>query len=47
MPRYPQPKAEIMAGQRALSASTQELPEDLPDVVVGPATATEIGWVRR
>jgi hypothetical protein len=47
VPRYPQPKAEIMAGQRALSATTREMPEDLPDVVVGRATAAEIGWVRK
>ena len=43
-PRYPQPQAEIMAGQRALSASESEMPESLEDVVVGSATAREINW---
>ncbi len=44
-PRYPQPKAEIMAGQLALSATEHEMPDGLPEVVVGPRTATEIGWI--
>ena len=46
-PRYPQPKAEIMAGQRPLSATEQEMPDDLRDVVVGDVTAREIGWLRK
>jgi hypothetical protein len=45
-PRYPQDKAEIMAGRRALSATENEMPDDLREVVVGPATAREIGWTR-
>jgi hypothetical protein len=46
-PRYPQDKAEIMAGQRAVSPQEHEMPGGLRDVVVGPATAREIGWTRR
>jgi len=43
-PRYPQRYAEIMAGQRALSATEQEMPATLRSVLVGPVTAEEIGW---
>jgi hypothetical protein len=43
-PLYPQTATEIMAGRRALSASESEMPDSLRDVVVGPATAREIGW---
>lgn len=46
-PLYPQPRAEIMAGQRALSAQDSEMPQALRDVVVGPATAAEIRWTHR
>jgi hypothetical protein len=46
-PLYPQPMAEIMAGQRALSAGQSEMPRTLRDVVVGPATAAEIRWTHR
>lgn len=46
-PRYPQDNAEIMAGQRAISPQEHEMPSGLRDVVVGPATAREIGWTRR
>ena len=46
-PRFPQPKAEIMAGERPLTASTQQMPEDLRDEAVGPKTALEIGWTKR
>ena len=43
-PRYPQLRAEIMAGRRALSEQDFEMPSDLRDVAVGPATALEIRW---
>jgi len=43
-PRFPQQRAEIMAVRRALSASESEIPASLEAVVVGPATALEIGW---
>lgn len=43
-PRYPQTSAEIMAGRRALSPTSFEMPANLQDVVVGTATADEIRW---
>ena len=46
-PRYPQLRAEIMAGRRALSEHEQDMPDALDDCVIGPATAAEIGWLRR
>ena len=45
-PRYPQSRAEIMAGRYAVDAQTFEMPESLADVVVGDATAAEIRWAR-
>lgn len=46
-PLYPQEKAEIMAGRRALSAQDSQMPANLGTVVVGPATAAEIRWIRQ
>jgi hypothetical protein len=46
-PLYPQDKAEIMAGRRALSAQDAQMPTSLTGVVVGPATAAEIRWTHR
>jgi hypothetical protein len=46
-PLYPQEKAEIMAGRRALSAQDAQMPAALSAVVVGPATAAEIRWTRQ
>lgn len=46
-PRYPQRYAEIMAGRVPLDPAHQDMPEDLSQVLVGPATAREIGWTRR
>jgi hypothetical protein len=43
-PRYPQARAEIMAGRRALSAYQWDMPRTLASVVVGPQTAREIRW---
>lgn len=45
-PRYPQRYAEIMAGRLPLSPTRQELPDDLSQERVGPATALEIGWLK-
>jgi hypothetical protein len=45
-PLFPQTAAEIMAGRIATSEHAAEIPRGLRDVVVGPATAAEIGWVR-
>jgi hypothetical protein len=44
-PLYPQKRAEIMAGRIATSASDWRRPASLKSVVVGSATATEIGWL--
>jgi hypothetical protein len=44
VPLYPQERAEIMAGRRALSASEFMMPRSLREVVVGPETAREIRW---
>jgi hypothetical protein len=46
-PLYPQTRAEIMAGRRAVSTQEVEMPQSLRDVVVGPGTATEILWIRK
>jgi hypothetical protein len=46
-PRYPQEKAEIMAGTRPISATQEEMPEDLREEAVGHKTAVEIGWRKR
>lgn len=43
-PRFPQRYAEIMAGRVPLGPGQQEMPEDLSQALVGPATAREIGW---
>lgn len=47
LPRYPQRRAEIMAVKTPLSVTEARMPDDLQDEGVGPATAREIGWVRR
>lgn len=46
-PRYPQPTAEIMAGQRPLSEDRSEMPAGLAAVEVGDTTAFEIRWTAR
>ncbi len=43
-PLYPQEKTEIMAGRRMVDATRMEMPASLDSVIVGPATALEIGW---
>jgi hypothetical protein len=43
-PLYPQKKAEIMAGKRALSATQAEMPRNFRSLVIGNKTAQEIGW---
>jgi hypothetical protein len=45
-PLHPQRLAEIMAGRMAVSENQAEMPASLKRVVVGPATAKEIGWVK-
>lgn len=46
LPLYPQQRAEIMAGRRALSEREWEMPRTLAGVIVGPETALEIRWTR-
>jgi len=45
-PLYPQTYAELMAGRIAISEASSEIPESLHEVVIGPLTASEIGWMR-
>lgn len=44
-PRFPQKKAEIMAGKRAISTNTSEMPFSFRHMVIGAKTAQEIGWL--
>jgi hypothetical protein len=43
-PRYPQRYAELMAGRIPLAANKARIPNSLQEVLIGPATAAEIGW---
>lgn len=43
-PLYPQEFAEVMGGKIPVSPDRAEMPESLRQVLVGPATAIEIGW---
>jgi hypothetical protein len=45
-PLYPQRFAELMAGRVPLAANKARIPDSLLEVIVGPATAAEIGWTR-
>ena len=45
-PLYPQKFAELMAGRRMTTATSWEQPASLDEVLVGPATAREIRWLR-
>ncbi|HYM36345.1 MAG TPA: hypothetical protein VET48_13165 [Steroidobacteraceae bacterium] len=45
MPRFPQRFAELMGGRIPVSATEANIPETLNDVVIGPLTAQEIGWI--
>ena len=46
-PLLPQTKAELMAGRIPLDERRAEIPRDLREVVIGAATAREIGWQTR
>lgn len=46
-PLYPQQLAEIMAVKTPLGTTAARMPDSLQDERVGPATAREIGWLRR
>ena len=43
-PLYPQERAEIMSGRIATSANRWRYPASLKLCVIGPETASEIGW---
>jgi len=43
-PRYPQRYGEIMAGRIATGPGAAVIPDSLEAMLVGPATAREIGW---
>lgn len=45
-PLYPQSFAELMGGRIPVSATQADIPESLDQVVIGPATAAEIGWAQ-
>jgi len=45
-PLHPQRYGEIMAGRIATGAGTAIIPDSLDPMVVGPASAREIGWLR-
>jgi hypothetical protein len=44
VPLFPQSAAELMAGRIAIDESHAEIPQSLRQVLIGPATAREIGW---
>ncbi|MBN4080221.1 hypothetical protein JYT31_01015 [Beggiatoa alba] len=45
IPRYPQTRAEIMAGRIPISKSVAVFPKNLYRVVIGKTTAAEINWI--
>jgi hypothetical protein len=46
-PLYPQSFAELMAGRIPISSTEAEQPATLQQVLIGPKTASEIGWKKR
>jgi len=46
-PLFPQRRAEVMARNRPVSATTEERLRTLDELGVGPATAREVGWSER
>ena len=44
-PRLPQTKAELMGGRLPISEHDARIPAGLHEVVIGPDTAYEIGWL--
>jgi hypothetical protein len=46
-PLYPQVFAELMGGRIPISPSEAEMPTSLRQVLIGPATALEIGWTKK
>lgn len=46
-PLFPQRFAELMGGRIPLTASEAKIPVSLSQVVIGPVTAREIGWMKQ
>jgi hypothetical protein len=46
-PLLPQTHAELMGGRIPLTTKKSAIPESLDQVVVGPMTAAEIGWIKQ
>lgn len=46
-PRHPQAFAEIMGGRIPLSDTRADIPESMGQVLIGAATAAEIGWAKQ
>jgi hypothetical protein len=46
-PRYPQRFAEIMGGRIPVSESRSTIPQSIDLTLIGHATATEIGWLKK
>lgn len=46
-PRYPQQFAELMGGRVPITEDQARIPASLQEVLVGEATAREIGWITR
>jgi len=45
VPLYPQVEAELMGGRIPVSEASANIPASLKEVLIGPQTATEIGWL--
>jgi hypothetical protein len=45
IPLHPQVEAELMGGRIPIDRHEAKIPAGLDDVVIGPATAFEIGWL--
>lgn len=46
-PRFPQRRAEVMAGRIPVAENQQVMAADFDEAMVGPLTAREIGWPAR
>lgn len=44
-PLYPQSRAELMGGRVPINQNEAQMPGSLKQVLVGPVTAAEIGWI--
>ena len=46
-PRYPQTRAEVMAGRIPITENEAVFPKNLYRVVIGETTAAEINWIKK